>query len=474
MSGVRIPPDQGRSWWLRECLSQPACAGDPAPALAVDTQADVVILGGGFTGLWSAWFLKELDPAVDVVILEQDICGGGPSGRNGGFVTSFWGSLPHLTADFGDVAAVRLCQAGEDSVRSIGTWLDDHGIDAWYRYDGDLGVASAGAQVGEWADLIITADRLGLGDLFQVLSTDEVRTLVDSPVFLGGVLGHHGATVHPARLARGLRNALIQRGVRIYEGSPVQRFGAGDPVHAQTPMGTVTAGQGIVALNAWAQHWKRFRRALTVRGSYIVITEPAPERLDALGWTDGMGVWDHRAALHYVRTTPDGRLAFGIGGMQPDLARTIDDRYAYDAASIQIAIEDLHRMFPAFAGVGIEAGWGGPIDVSGDHEPFFGTFESGTVHYGLGYTGNGVGPAHLGGQILAHRALGRYSEVLELPLVDLEPKRFPPDPIRSAGMFMANHAIHRRDRAHDQGLEPNPFTDFVAKLPRRLGYNLGP
>jgi hypothetical protein len=124
--------------------------------------------------------------------------------------------------------------------------------------------------------------------------------------------------------------------------------------------------------------------------------------------------------------------------------------------------------------VGIESGWGGPIDVAGLHLPTFGTLPPGTVHYGFGYTGNGVGPSHLGGQILAHRALGRFGPVLELPLVDLEPKRFPPEPIRSTGMLVANHAILRRDRTLDEDVEPNPLTDFVAKLPRRLGYRLGP
>jgi glycine/D-amino acid oxidase-like deaminating enzyme len=471
---IDVPPDHGRSWWLRECLDLPEFAGEPAPRLAGDTSADVVIVGGGYTGLWTAWFITELEPGADVVVLEQDICGGGPSGRNGGFVNSFWGELSTLVEEVGPDAALRLCEAGEDSVRAIGDFCREQGFDAWYRADGDLGAASSDAQVGAWADQVITVDRLGIGDRFQVLSTEQVREKVDSPVLRGGVFTTHGATVQPARLARGLRNAVMGRGVRVYEGTPVSRFGTGSTVVAETPGGTVRAGAGVLAMNAWAQHWKRFRRLITVRGSYIAITAPAPEELEAIGWTDGMGVWDHRSALHYARNTPDGRIAFGIGGMQPNLARTIDARYAFDADAIRIAIEDLHRMFPTFANVPIDAAWGGPIDVSGRHEPFFGSFEEGTVHYGLGYTGNGVGPAHLGGQILAHRALGRYGEVLELPIVDREPRRFPPEPIRSPGAMVANHAIHRRDRAFDEGQEPNPFTDFVAKLPRRLGYNLGP
>jgi len=471
---VVVPPDQGRSWWLREALAMPEFAGDPAPALETDTKADVVILGGGYTGMWTAWFLKRLEPGLDVVLLEQDICGGGPSGRNGGFVTSFWGGLHRLAEIHGDKQALRLCKEGEASVQAIGAFCAEQGFDAWFRADGDLGVASATAHIGDWADQVIAFDRLGLSDMLDVLTPAEVRARVDSPVFRGGVFTPYGATVHPARLARGLRGALLRDGVRIYEDTAVTRFGVGDPVRAETPGGTVTAGAGVLAMNAWAQHWKRFRRAITVRGSYMVLTTPAPDRLEAMGWTNGMGLWNYRAALHYVRTTPDGRIAFGVGGMQPDLARTIDHRYAYDEASIRVAISDLHRMFPSFADVPIDAAWGGPIDVSGTHEPFFGTLEPGTVHYGLGYTGNGVGPAHLGGRILAHRTLARYDDIMALPVVDVEPKKFPPEPIRSPGAMIANRAIRRRDEALDAGEEPNPFVDFIAKLPRRLGYNLGP
>ena len=230
----------------------------------------------------------------------------------------------------------------------------------------------------------------------------------------------------------------------------------------------------MIALNAWASHWKRFRRAITVRGSYIVMTAPAPDKLEEIGWTDGMGLSDYRAALHYLRTTPDGRIAFGIGGMQPNLARHIGPRFAYDEQALRVAARDLHRMFPTFADVPIDAGWGGPIDVAGSHLPFFGTLEHGTVHYGMGYTGNGVGPAHLGGRILANRSLGRYDDVLDLPIVDARPMRFPPEPIRSPGALIANHAIRRKDEFEDRGEDPNPLVDFVAKLPRRLGYNLGP
>ena len=468
-----IPPDTGRSWWLREALA--AESGELCPGLAADTTADVAILGGGYTGMWTAFHLKELQPDLDVVLVEQDICGGGPSGRNGGFVNSWWSGVTELARRLGDGPALTLCHAGEESVQAIGRFCHEHGIDAWFHADGDLGVASSSRQIGEWGDLIMTTDRLGVGDDFQVLSPDELRERVDSPVLHGGISTRYGATVQPARLARGMRRVLLERGVRVYERTPAARFGSGDTVVVETPGGRVRAGSAVIGLNAWAVHWKAFRRLISVRGSYIVLTEPAPEKLEQINWTDFSGLWDFRSALHYVRTTPDGRIAFGIGGIPPGLSRSIGPRFAWDEHAVQIAVGDLHRMFPTFADVGIEAAWGGPIDVSGQHWPFFGTMgDAANVHYGLGYTGNGVGPAHLGGKILAHKTLGNPDPVLELPIVDMEPKRFPPEPIRSPGAWIANTAIHRKDAAEDEGEEPNPFVDFVAKLPRRLGYNLGP
>ena len=338
MSTPSIPADAGRSWWLHDALA--ADPGEPAPPLDRDTTADVVVLGGGYTGMWTAWFLKEAEPELDIVLLEQDICGGGPSGRNGGFVNSWWSALGELSRRFGDAQALALCRAGEASVAAIGRFCEEHGVDAWFRPDGDLGAASSEAQIGYWAENVMAADRLDMPELFRVVDRESVRELIDTPRLHGGIYTSMGATVQPARLARGIRRALMERGVRIHEQSPVTRFGSGTPAVAETPGGTVRAGVAIVALNAWAAHWKRFRRLLTVRGSYIALTASAPEKLEELRWTNGMGLWDHRAALHYVRTTPDGRIAFGVGGMQPGLARSIGPRFSWDDRAVRIAAED--------------------------------------------------------------------------------------------------------------------------------------
>ena len=243
------------------------------------------------------------------------------------------------------------------------------------------------------------------------------------------------------------------------------------PVPGET---LVTAGQAILGINAWAGGWKQFRSSIVARASYMAITAAAPDKLAEINWTTGVAVYDFRAALRYLRTTPDGRIALGVGGERGTWSGSIGPHFAHDEAGTQHAIDAIHRFFPNFRDVPIEARWGGPIDVAGLHTPFAGTLPSGNVHYALGYTGNGVGPAHLFGKIMAARALGVENEFTRLPCVDAEPKRFPPQPFRSIGAAVVNEATVRRDDAMDGRGRANPLTDFVARLPRRLGYHLGP
>ena len=212
-SPIPIPADAGRSWWLTEALAHPEFAGEPAPALAGDTTADVVILGGGYTGMWTAYHLKRLDPGVDVVILEQDICGGGPSGRNGGFVNSYWGDLPQLVSRVRRHGRDSRCarparRACRRSARSATSTASTPGS----RNDGDLNAAASDAQVGAWGDLIITADRLGLAEDFKVMGSAEECGRWSIRPCSGRRLSRYGASVQPARLARGLRRVLMEHG----------------------------------------------------------------------------------------------------------------------------------------------------------------------------------------------------------------------------------------------------------------------
>jgi glycine/D-amino acid oxidase-like deaminating enzyme len=468
-----LPRQADRSWWMEEAIA--AIGMEPCPPLEAEAEADVVILGGGYTGMWTAWFLTERAPGIDVVLLEQDVCGGGPSGRNGGFCYGLWEDLPALRRAFGVREALRVAAAAQRSVSDIDAWCRAHDVDVWFERSGHLNVATSPAQDGAWRELLDEATELGVaGGRFVELSPDEVRERCDSPVFRAGLLQPDNATLQPARLALGLRRVLLERGVRIHEGTPVSRFSSDHPVVAETPSGRVRANHGVLALGAWMASLPRFQRAIVPRGSYLIVTEPAPDRLAELGWIGGEGIGDWRSALRYLRTTPDGRIAFGAAAATAGVGTGLGPRLRYDRRSIASLVRGLRRFFPSFADVGIEAAWGGPIDVTGLHLPFFGTMPSGTVHYGAGYTGGGVGPTHLGGKILAGLVLGEIDEHTTLPLVGLAPRPFPPEPLRSVGATLAQGAIVRKDDAEDEERRVDPVTSFVARLPRRMGYELGP
>jgi len=466
------PPGRRRAWWLREALA--AEPGEQCPPLDRAITADVVVLGGGYTGMWTAYFLIDHDPGIRVAILERDICGGGPSGRNGGFLTGWWDELPDLVELFGERQAVAACRALGRTIREIGEWCQKHEVDAWFTQAGHLTVSTAPAQDGSWSEAVRDARRLGAGDEYIDLSRDAVRLRSASPVFRGGALMREGATVQPARLARGLRRVLLERGVRIFEGTPVRRFRAGPPAEAETPRGRVTAGQAVIALNAWASGFPKLRPWLVPFGSYIVLTAPAPERLEELGWTGGECVSDARSSLHYSRTTPDGRIAFGGGGGRGAIGSEVGARFTHDVESVRRAAAGLRRTFPNFRDVPLEDSWGGPIDMSPSHLPFFGTWPSGNVHHGAGYSGNGVAPSRLGGRVLAALAIGQDDEWTALPMVGHLPPRFPPEPLRTAGGFLVREAIVRKDNADEERRRPSALTRLIARSPRMLGYHWGP
>jgi glycine/D-amino acid oxidase-like deaminating enzyme len=453
-----------------------AFAPEPCPPLAGDVSADVVILGGGYTGMWTAWFLTEREPTCDVVLLEADErCGSGPSGRNGGFCSGMWEDLEALVRFFGDADAVRVAEVAQRSVDEIEAFLADHGVDAWFTRAGHLTIATSDAQAGAWSSLVGEAERLGVAaGRFVPLDADAVAARCASPVFREGLLQPDNAVLHPARLALGLRRALLDRGVRIFESTPVVRFAGEAPVRVETHTGSVRAGRGVLALGAWTASLPTFRRTIVPRGTYIVLTEPAPDRLEEIGWTGGEGLADWRTALRYFRTTPDGRIAFGAAAATAGAGVGLGSRLRYDEPSIVKVVDDFRRFFPSWRDVGIEAAWGGPMDVTGRHLPSFGTLAAGTMHFGVGYTGGGVGPCHLGGKILSALALDVEDEFTALPLVQLELQRFPPEPLLSLGAAITQHAIVRKDEAEDRGRRADPLTSFVAKLPRKMGYELGP
>jgi len=282
---------------------------------------------------------------------------------------------------------------------------------------------------------------------------------------------HARRRVGATRLPRaGLRRVVLERGVTIHEGTTVTRLDGGPT--AVTERGSVRAKHAVLAVNAWATSWPRIGRRVAAWSSYIVLTEPAPEKLEEIGWTGGELISDLRQSLRYFRTTRDGRIAFGGGGGRA--APRVGETFTHDRQAVRQAAEGFRLFFPSWSEVPIVDGWGGPIDVSPTHLPVFGTLPPGNLHFALGYTGNGVAPSHLAGRVLADLASETDSDLVHLPMVNPKPRLFPPEPLRSMGAAVVRRAIISFDTAEERGERPNPLASAVAHMPRRLGYLLGP
>jgi glycine/D-amino acid oxidase-like deaminating enzyme len=455
-----VVPGGEAAWWLRD-----ADDGERSPALDRDLDVDVAIVGGGFTGLWTALALRALPEPPRVALLEAEFCGWGPSGRNGGFCHGYWSYLPTLRDLFGDEAALRLCAAGDEIIPGIRTFLAERGEDAWLHEDGLLEVSTAPSQDPDIDGQVVAARAVGRPEEAELRESPGI-----SPRFRRGVFFRDGATVHPARLVRALRRAALADGLELYEGTRAQLRGDG----TITANGrAVRATNVVVATNAAATEWRPVRGRLTAFGSYVVLTEPVPDLLREIGWTDGLGIYDARMFLHYFRTTNDGRVLMGSGSGPIGFGARIDERFTHDAPTAGRAEEGLRRLLPALADVKVEAAWGGPIDVSADHVPFIGTVPSTRIHYALGYSGHGVGPSWLAGRVLASLATGADDDWTRLPLVGRKVSRVPREPVRRIGGGLIRAAILSLEEAEEHGRRGSPMAKAVAGIPRLLGMKLG-
>lgn len=452
-----------RSLWLQEALA--AEDGVESAELAGSIRADVCVVGGGYTGLWTALRVKELEPDASVALIEADICGGGPSGRNGGFALSWWPKVETLVKRVGEEEAVRLVLASAAAVDELGAFCEREGIDAHFRRGGWLWTATSPAQVGAWEGAVAAA--AGAGERpFELLSAEEVQRRTGSPVHLAAAYEAGAATVQPALLARGLRRVAVARGVQVFERTPLVELDRERGI-ARTPGGSVEAGAVVLATGAWLAAIPELRRAIVAVSSDMVATAPMPERLEEAGWTGGESISNCRLMVHYYRTTNDGRIAFGQGGHRHVLGGRVDDGFlgATPPETEEILRRDLARLVPCAEGVDITHAWGGPIDRTADGAPIFGQLPGRVpIVYGVGYSGNGVAPSLTAGRILASTALHRDDEWSGCGLNRGVAGKFPPEPIRYVGGFVVRAAVKRKETREDDGRGVDPLTRRVAGL----------
>jgi glycine/D-amino acid oxidase-like deaminating enzyme len=441
--------------------ARPACfwldrpdAPEPLPLLREATTADLAVVGGGFTGLWTALLARDRDPSADVVLLEGRTAGWAASGRNGGFCSA---SLTHGLANglerFGPEMPV-LERLGRQNLDEIAATVARHGIDCDFERSGELDVATEPWHLPGLWDHAAAARRIAAvsgapGPPPQLLDADQVRAEVASPGYYGGLWDRDGcALVDPARLAWGLRRACLAAGVRIYERTPVRAIRTEGPgLLLSTPHGSVRAPRAALGTGAYAPLLRRLRMYLVPVYDYAMMTEPlsAGQRA-AIGWRHRQGLGDLGNQFHYYRLTRDGRILWGgydavyyNGGL---ITAGQDQR----PVTFARLAEQFFVTFPQLEGLRFTHTWGGVIDTCARFCAFFGTAYHGRLAYAAGYTGLGVGASRFGGNVMLDLLSGQQTERTALGMVRGKPAAFPPEPLRSGVIQLTRAALARADR----------------------------
>ncbi len=449
--------------WLEEALAQEPDAHRIDP-ISGSLRTDICIIGGGYSGLWTALRIKEADPSVDVTILEAQLCGSGASGRNGGQVLAWWYKLPTLLKICGQEEALRLAHAADAAITEIGRFCTDNGIDAHFRQKGRLHTATTPLHLGSWETAVTTAERFGL-DVFERLLPVEVAARAGSPVYQGGVLEKSAATVQPALLARGMRKVAMQRGVKIYEKSPVISLDRGSPPVVRTPHAAIVADKVILATNAWAASLHELRRQMIVVSSDMIATAPIPERLNEIGWTGGECITDSRLMVHYHQTTRDGRIAIGRGSGSLGYMGRVTSAFDGDRTKADVVEQGLRRLYPQLTDVPVTHRWGGAVDRTRSGTLTFGKLGGNDrILYGVGYSGTGVAPSVIGGKILASTALGLTDEWSTSRLNQGPLILYPPDPIRFFGGIGVRQVLTNKETGEQDGITQSDLVKRIASL----------
>ncbi|MBI1379270.1 MAG: FAD-dependent oxidoreductase [Frankiales bacterium] len=434
-----------RSFWLDDARRPDALAPHTG-----STETDLLVVGGGFTGLWTALLAKEADPARDVVLLEGARIGWAASGRNGGFCAA---SITHGLANglnrWPDELAT-LVRLGKENLEGIERTVARYGIDCSFERTGELDVVTEPYQLVELDGLPELAAEHGVE--LEVLDRDAVRERVDSPLFLGAALDRDGvAMVDPARLAWGLRDACLALGVRIHEGTRATGLadgpGAGVVVTTESDAGPgrVEARRVALATNAFPPLLRRLSHYVVPVYDYVLVTEPLDDDAwGAIGWKGREGIGDAGNQFHYFRRTDDDRILFG--GYDAIHQRRVSARHDQREESFALLAEHLVEVFPVLEGVRFSHRWGGAIDTCSRFAPFFGTARGGRVAYAAGYTGLGVGASRFGAAVVLDLLDGRDTERTRTELVRTMPLPFPPEPLRSAGIALTTWSLAQADR----------------------------
>ncbi len=418
-----------RSLWLDQLPGSLA----PRGRLAGDVDCDVAIVGAGFTGLWTAYYLRRAQPDLRIVVVEREIAGFGPSGRNGGWVSGGIAGSPAAYGLAADSNVVRLAvRTSNQAVDEIGRVANDEGIACGFLKAGALAIATSPPQ---WQRLSASADGATLEPDGHLLSATEARDLIRAEGLLGGWYQPHAARIDPARLVRGLADACERHGVTIYERTNARSL---EPGRIECDSGTVRAEVVLRATESYSTQLRGQRRRYLPIYSLMIATAPlGPDAWDALSWREGLLVRDSRHLFFYAQRTTDNRIAIGGRGAPYWLASPFDQRNERNPVVRDRLAESLRREFPAAGAAEITHHWGGPLAVPRDWSMSVTFDRTRGIGCAGGYTGHGLGAANISGRTLADLVLGNDSELASMPWVNHSSPPWEPEPIR----FLASRAI---------------------------------
>ena len=423
----------------------------PRAALPGDIDCDVAVVGAGFTGLWTAFYLKSLQPDLRVVVLEREIAGYGPSGRNGGWVSSgVAGSAAAYGLSDGDNAMRRAREATEHAVDEVGRVVESAGIDCGYSKQGSIIVATSEPQ----------RERLGSYAGRSLIDAEAAAEHINIPGVLAASYSPHGARVDPARLVRGLADTCEHLGVTVYEQSEVLEFGKGSVRCAQ---GTVRADVVLGATESYTTQLPGERMRYLPLYSLMIATEPLPDEVWAeLGWRDGLLVGDMHHLFFYAQRTIDGRIAIGGRGAPYQLSQPIAEHNERSESVRTRLVAALTRHFPAAADAAVTHHWGGPLAVPRDWSMSIGYNRERGYGRAGGYSGHGVAAANIAGRTLADLVLGRDTDLVSLPWVDHHSRRWEPEPLRYLASRTIIRVLHDADVREDATGRRSQLTRLAA------------
>ena len=432
--------------------------------------ADICIVGGGYTGLWTALKIKEKNPSTNIIVIEKDLCGSGASGRNGGCMIPLSSKFPAMKKIVGTKDAIRMVKASEEALYKIKQFCENNNIDAKIRINGIVYSSTNNKHRGGFDNLLRDLNENNINS-WERFSKEKIQKLTGSSRNIDGYFSPIGGSLQPALLARGLKRIAEKKGIKIFERSAMSSYDNNEKIVVNTTHGSVECKKLIVAINAWTPSFFSFlSRSVILVSSDMIISEPINSELEKLNLNNGLVVLDSNLFTHYYRSTPDGRIMLGKGGNTFSFNNKVVQSFDGPSTIENFLKKSLIKFFPSLRNTKVTQSWNGPSERTKTGFPFFGYHpKNKNILYGFGYSGNGILPTFVGGEILSSMALDEKNEWTNSNFCKGPIKLFPPEPFRWIGAMIIRNAVRRKENAEQEEKNPSWIDKKLAKLATSVG-----